>query len=91
MDDGVYHGQGNAIYPQDESNPLTAWQALHETHQVELVLCISSALKRGILNREEMQRHEQKAACMHDAFQIGGLGLLIDASANSDRMITFGR
>ncbi|MFK7976361.1 MAG: sulfurtransferase complex subunit TusD [Halioglobus sp.] len=91
MDDGVYHGQGSSITPQDERNPLDKWQSLHEDHGVELVLCISSALKRGILNSNEMQRYEKNAASMHSAFQIGGLGLLIDASAKSDRLITFGR
>lgn len=91
MDDGVYHGQGSTIYPQDETGPATAWQALHEEHDIELVLCISSALKRGILNTEEMQRHEKNAASIHSAFQIGGLGLLVDASAIADRLITFGR
>lgn len=90
MDDGVYHGQGSAVFPQDDTNPAALWHTLHQEHALELVLCISSALKRGILNDDEMQRHEHTAASIHSAFQIGGLGLLIEASANADRLITFG-
>lgn len=91
MDDGVYHGQGSCVLPQDESSFSDAWNALHEANALELVLCISSALKRGILDEAEADRHEQPAATVHPAFQIGGLGLLVDASATSDRLITFGR
>ena len=90
MDDGVYHGQGHAVFPQDEHEPAQAWEALARKHEVELVLCVSSALKRGILNAEEAQRYERGNASIHPAFQIGGLGLLIDAAASSDRLLTFG-
>jgi len=90
MDDGVYHGQGNAVYPQDETPPGTLWQSLRDEYGLELVLCISSSLKRGILNSEEAARHEQHSAAIHPAFEIGGLGQLVDAAAHSDRLITFG-
>ena len=90
MDDGVYHGQGHSVFPQDESHPARIWEALSESHDLELVLCVSSALKRGILDESEAARYEKGGTTMHPAFQIGGLGLLVDATSGSDRVVTFG-
>lgn len=90
MDDGVYHGQGSAVYPQDEADAGQAWQALHADHGVELVLCSASAAKRGILDAGEAARHERQGATMHPAFSVGGLGLLVEATINADRLVTFG-
>lgn len=90
MDAGVYNGSDAVVVPQDERDPIQAWEALAENHDVELILCVSSALKRGLLDKTEAERYEQAAATVHPAFTISGLGLLIDASANSDRLITFG-
>lgn len=90
LDDGVYNGTAAAIFPQDEAPRIQPWIALSDEHAVELVLCISSALKRGVLDPAESERHEKNGATMHPAFSIGGLGLLVDASAHSDRLLTFG-
>lgn len=90
MDDGVYNGASAAVFPQDEASRLDPWDTLAREHGVELVLCISSALRRGILDQDEAERHEKGAATMHPAFTIGGLGLLVDAAAHSDRLMTFG-
>ena len=90
LDEGTYTGAVSAVFPQDEINPLPSWIQLAEAHQVELILCVSSALRRGLLDQSEAKRHEQGEATIHPAFTISGLGQLIDASANSDRLITFG-
>jgi tRNA 2-thiouridine synthesizing protein D len=88
--DAVGNGLANAIFPQDERNLVGEWAALAEQHKIELILCISSALRRGVLDKVEAQRYERAASTLHPAFTIGGLGQLVDASANSDRLITFG-
>jgi tRNA 2-thiouridine synthesizing protein D len=90
LDAGTYAGTVSAVFPQDEASPLPSWVELAENHQVELVLCVSSALRRGMLDETEAQRYEQTGPTIHAAFTISGLGQLIDASANSDRLITFG-
>lgn len=90
MDAGVYNGSVQSVFPQDELNPVNDWDKLHTDHNVELLLCVSSALKRGILDETEANRYEQTAANIHPAFVIGGLGQLVDATAQSDRLITFG-
>ncbi|TGD73632.1 sulfurtransferase complex subunit TusD [Mangrovimicrobium sediminis] len=90
LDEGVDAGCAAVVYPQDESTPLDNWAALAEEHAVELVLCISSALKRGLLDSSEAQRYDKPAATVHPAFSIGGLGQLIEAAAGADRLMTFG-
>jgi tRNA 2-thiouridine synthesizing protein D len=90
LDDGTYVGGALPIFPQDEADRLHPWVALAEQHGVELDLCISSALRRGMLDAAEAERHEKCAASVHPAFTIAGLGQLVDACAKSDRLITFG-
>jgi tRNA 2-thiouridine synthesizing protein D len=90
MDAGVETALASPVMPQDEVNPQSLWVALAEQFDVELVACISSALKRGVLDEQEAARYEKQTATLHAAFELGGLGQLVDASAHSDRLITFG-
>jgi len=90
LDAGTDTGAATAIFPQDEVDRLQPWVELAEQHAVELILCISSALKRGMLDQAEADRHDRVAATIHPAFTISGLGQLVDATANSDRLVTFG-
>lgn len=90
LDEGTTAGSQTAVFPQDEDDRLQPWVDLAEQHGVELVLCISSALKRGMLDKTEADRYEKAAATVHPAFVISGLGQLIDASNGADRLVTFG-
>lgn len=90
LDEGTATGSCTAVFPQDERDRLGPWVELAEDHKVELVLCISSALKRGMLDETEAQRYERPAATVHPAFIVSGLGQLIDATAHADRLVTFG-
>ncbi len=90
LDAGASNGSATAIFPQDEASRLQPWVDLAEQHGVELVLCISSALKYGMLDKAEAGRYERAAATVHPAFTISGLGQLVDAAATVDRLVTFG-
>ncbi|RLQ23059.1 sulfurtransferase complex subunit TusD [Seongchinamella sediminis] len=90
LDEGVGTGSGVAVFPQDEDDRLAPWIELAEQHEVELVLCISSALKRGMLDAAEARRHGRAGPTAHPAFVVSGLGQLIDAAASADRLLTFG-
>jgi tRNA 2-thiouridine synthesizing protein D len=89
FDEGVYQGNDLAVTPQDETDPVKQWAELAENHGIDLVLCVASAVKRGMLDETEAQRHAC-AASIHPAFTLSGLGQLVDASAGSDRLLTFG-
>ncbi|MFV0477477.1 MAG: sulfurtransferase complex subunit TusD [Parahaliea sp.] len=74
---------------QDELNLLRDWSALAKKYPLELIVCISSALRHGVLDDTESRRHERPAT-LHPAFSMGGLGLLVEATGQADRLLTFG-
>jgi tRNA 2-thiouridine synthesizing protein D len=90
LDRGTEAGSDTAIFPQDEQDRLRPWLELAEQHGVDLVLCITSALRHGMLDADEAERHEKSAVTVHPAFSVSGLGQLVDALAKSDRTVTFG-
>lgn len=88
--DGVHNGSRFTAPPQDEPNLSIRWQKLAHTHNIDLVICIAAALRRGILDRTEADRYEKQGWNLATGFSIGGLGQLLDAAVTSDRVITFG-
>ena len=90
LDAGTANGSAAAIFPQGEVDRLQPWVELAEQHGVELILCITSALRYGMLDDTEAGRHCKAAATIHPAFTISGLGQLVDAAAAVDRLVTFG-
>ena len=88
--DGVYNASRLMVPPQDEHNCATQWSELATRHQLDLVVCVAAAQKRGILDHSEAQRHEKDSDNLALGFRIGGLGQLIEAGIIADRLITFG-
>ncbi len=88
--DGVGSANALAIPPQDETDPVKAWSEFGRTSGVELVACIASCLRRGILDETEAERYQKPNASIAQGFTISGLGQLIDACLESDRVISFG-
>ncbi|MDD9889688.1 MAG: sulfurtransferase complex subunit TusD [Gammaproteobacteria bacterium] len=88
--DGVHNASSLAITPQDETNLQKFWDALIQNHELDSVVCVTSAVKRGIINQQEAERHELAATSLLASSEIAGLGQLIDAAINSDRVVNFG-
>ncbi len=88
--DGVLVANRLTASPQDEQDIGAAWQTFAEQNEVELVACIASCLRRGILDENEAARYEKGASSIAPNFMISGLGQLIDATINADRVVTFG-
>lgn len=88
--DGAITGNALSIFPQDERNTPSAWQALSIKHTIDMVVCVSSALKRGVIDETEAQRYGKSAASLAEGFMMSGLGQLVEASMVSDRIISFG-
>lgn len=89
-EDGVYTGSGTTVNAQDERNLNEDWSALIGQHQIDAVVCVASALKRGVLDAGEAARYEKPAATLSASFDISGLGQWVDACLNSDRVVSFG-
>jgi tRNA 2-thiouridine synthesizing protein D len=88
--EGVLNANHLNTPPQDEIDLHEAWKKLASTHQVELIVCIASALRRGVLDQNEAKRYEKDGYSMLAPFILSGLGQLVDAAIESDRLITFG-
>lgn len=88
--DGVHNANRLAVTAQDEENIQKAWDSLIRENDIDAVVCVTSALKRGILNATEAKRHEKDSSALLDSFEIAGLGQLVDATAKSDRIVNFG-
>lgn len=88
--DAVHTASSLVTPPQDEIHLTQNWQSIAQKHNIDLVVCIAAALKRGLLNQQEANRYEKPAANLAEGFEISGLGQLVDAAVISDRLITFG-
>ncbi|MCR8924288.1 sulfurtransferase complex subunit TusD [Dasania sp. GY-MA-18] len=87
---GVYASNALSTAPQDEANIPRQWQQLAQDHNIDMVSCIASALKRGVLDESEAQRYDQPCHNLIAGFELSGLGQLVEASAQSDRVVSFG-
>jgi tRNA 2-thiouridine synthesizing protein D len=88
--DGVNNGTRFGVPPQDDRNITTRWSELAEQHGLDLVICIAAAQRRGILDEGEAKRQGKDGNNIAPGFRISGLGQLIEAGIQSDRLVVFG-
>lgn len=88
--DGVNNGTRLSVPPQDDRNVSNRWSELAQQHDLELILCVAAAQRRGMLDADEARRAGKDSDNMAPGFQISGLGQLIDAGIQADRLIVFG-
>ena len=88
--DGVNNATMYSVPPQDDRNVQAQWSELAEKHDLDLVVCVAAAQRRGIMDEDEASRHGKGAANIAPKFRISGLGQLIEAGIESDRLMVFG-
>ncbi len=88
--DGVNNGTMYSVPPQDDRNVQSLWSELAEQHELDLVVCVAAAQRRGIMDEDESKRHGKGASNIAPGFRISGLGQLIEAGIESDRLMVFG-
>ena len=88
--DGVNNGTRYAIPPQDDRNITEQWSELQAKYNLDLVICIAAAQRRGILDENEAKRQGKDGDNIAPGFRISGLGQLIEAGIESDRVVSFG-
>lgn len=87
--DGVLQANSLAVTLSDEFNAVDEWAVLAEQHEVQLVVCVSAAERRGVINQAQQQEYDKLAANLHPLFDVQGLGAMHDASLTADRTVTF--
>lgn len=85
---GVFNG---VVLAGDAESLPRRWQELIRGHNIDAVVCVTSAKKRGIGAPEDAREENSPTPlAVADGFTIGGLGQLVDAAVHSDRLMTFG-
>lgn len=77
--DGVYNANKLSEPQSDDRNLVALWSKLAEENEIDLVVCVAAALRRGI-----------KDEVVQEGFRISGLGQLVEAGIQADRMVVFG-
>ena len=89
--DGIYHALATSTPPDDERQIDKRWSQVAEQHQLDLVVCISAAQRRGLLCQDELNRQGWQDNILAPGFRISGLGQLAEATLKADRFINFGK
>jgi tRNA 2-thiouridine synthesizing protein D len=77
--DGVNNSTKLTEPPQDDRHIVNRWSKLAEEHGIDLVVCVAAALRRGIKDEN-----------LAKGFRISGLGQLVEAGIQADRLVVFG-
>ncbi len=88
--DGVNNATRLTTPPQDDRNVVTRWSELAEKHDLDMVVCVAAAQRRGIADADESKRNGKDADNIAPGFRISGLGQLIEGGVQADRLVVFG-
>lgn len=88
--DGVNNATRFTTPPQDDRNIVNRWSELSEKHNLDLVVCVAAAQRRGIVDEDEQQRQGKDGNNIAPGFRISGLGQLVEGCIQSDRLMVFG-
>ena len=78
------------IAVHERRNVVNRWSELAKAHDLDLVVCVAAAQRRGIVDPDEAKRNGKDGDNIAEGFRISGLGQLIEAGIQSDRMMEFG-
>jgi len=87
--DGVQTASSNIVMAQDETDIARQWRQFIGQQQLDAVVCIASALRRGLLDEGEAKRYGKAAVNLNEPWQLSGLGQLHEAIQQSDRLVCF--
>jgi tRNA 2-thiouridine synthesizing protein D len=88
--DGVGNGTRLTTPPQDDRNIVNRWAELADEYKLDMVVCVAAAQRRGIVDEGEAERNGKDATNIQPQFRISGLGQLIEAAVQSERLVVFG-
>lgn len=88
--DGVNNATRLMVPPQDDRHVQKRWTELAAKYKLDMVVCIAAAQRRGLLDENEAKRQGKDANNIAPGFRISGLGQLIEAGIQADRLVTFG-
>ncbi|WP_417514817.1 sulfurtransferase complex subunit TusD [Marinobacter sp.] len=87
--DGVHIASVLCTPPSDETHWPAEWAKFLQQNATPGVVCIASALRRGLVDDAEQKRHELPASNLLEPFIIAGLGEWVEGTMASSRVIYF--
>lgn len=87
--EGVLNASALNWAANDEFQLTQAWQELAREHQIALDVCVSAAMRRGIMSKEEAQQQHFPQYNLAEPFELTGLGQLAQALLTQDRVVQF--
>ncbi|MCL5042792.1 MAG: sulfurtransferase complex subunit TusD [Gammaproteobacteria bacterium] len=88
--DAVHLASSLSVQPQDETDLAAEWRDFIRQHELDAVVCIAAALRRGVLDGAEARRWEREGSNTDEPWVLSGLGQWVDAMQRADRAVTFG-
>lgn len=86
---GVHNSNAFQTGHSDELNLHQKWVTLAKTHDIPLLVCVTAANRRGIINQQDALDLDIKHFNLSAPFTEVGLGELVELLNTSDRVLQF--
>jgi len=87
--EGVLNANQLVSPVSDETNLPNLWSILANNNKFHLEVCVSAALRRGIVDQTEAKQLGLQHFNLKPPFVLSGLGQLAELSASCDRLVQF--
>ena len=87
--EGVLNASQLVSPATDEINLPDLWATLATRYKFPLEVCVSAALRRGVVDEQEASLLSLPQFNLKPPFVLSGLGQLAELSANCDRLVQF--
>lgn len=87
--EGVLNANQLVSPATDEVNLPDLWAQLAQQYAFPLEVCVSAALRRGVVNEQEAKQLALAQFNLKTPFVLSGLGQLAELSAKCDRLVQF--
>ncbi|WP_164078270.1 sulfurtransferase complex subunit TusD [Alteromonas facilis] len=86
---GCANANGYLHVPSDEFNANTAWREFSLEFNIPLLVCVSSAEKRGVIDTALSHEYEANGYNLHQPFEQVGIGEFFTRLHDADKLVQF--
>lgn len=87
--DGVSAANGLSVIPSDELDNTNGFKQLHQNHNIPLLLCVTAAEKRGILDQTQAEQEGFEHFNIDSSFTVAGLAEMAAIASETDKVVQF--
>ena len=86
---GVEHANALSLVPRDELDNSPSFKSLNQQYNIPLLLCVTAAEKRGIINAEQAHNEVLEHHNIDDTYTIAGLAEMAAIAAECHHVVQF--